>query len=153
MSSAKTQSIRVPGQAHGAHRARGVSLIEILITVLVLAIGLLGLAGLQATSLRNNQGAYTRTQATYLAYEIADAMRANITVARAGGYNLGFGDAPAGGGIVGDDLTAWRDRVIALLPGGEGAISQAGNIFTISVRWDDSRGAEAVQTFAVVTQL
>ncbi len=57
----------------------GFTLIEVLIAMLVLAVGLLGLAGLQATSLRNNQSAYNRSQATQLAYDLADRMRANFT--------------------------------------------------------------------------
>ena len=59
----------------------GFTLIEVLIAMLVLAVGLLGLAGLQATSLRNNQSAYNRSQATQLAYDLADRMRANFTEA------------------------------------------------------------------------
>jgi len=55
----------------------GFTLIEVLIAMLVLAVGLLGLAGLQTVSLRNNLSAYNRTQATQLAYDIADRMRAN----------------------------------------------------------------------------
>lgn len=143
----------VPASAHGAQYSRGVSLVEILVTVLVLAIGLLGLAGLQGTSLRNNQGAYARTQATHLAYEIVDAMRANITAARNGGYNIGYGNNPTGGGIAEADLTAWRNRVSGILPAGESQIEQDGTTFTISIRWDDSRGVEAAQEFQVVTQL
>lgn len=138
---------------HGAWYSRGVSLIEILVTVLVLAIGLLGLAGLQGTSLRNSQSAYARTQATHLAYEITDAMRANITAARNGAYNIAYAGAPAGGGIAEADLTAWVNRITTLLPAGQGQITQNGDTFTISVRWDDSRGVEAVQEFQVVTQL
>ena len=56
----------------------GFTLIEVLIAMLVLAVGLLGLAGLQATSLKNNQSAYNRSQATQLAYDLADRMRANV---------------------------------------------------------------------------
>ena len=56
----------------------GFTLIEVLIAMLVLAVGLLGLAGLQATSLKNNQSAYNRSQATQLAYDMADRMRANV---------------------------------------------------------------------------
>jgi len=56
----------------------GFTLIEVLIAMLVLAVGLLGLAGLQATSLRNNQSAYNRSQATQLAYDLTDRMRANV---------------------------------------------------------------------------
>lgn len=56
----------------------GFTLIEVLIAMLVLAVGLLGLAGLQATSIGNNQSAYNRSQATQLAYDLADRMRANV---------------------------------------------------------------------------
>ena len=55
----------------------GFTLIEVLIAMIILAVGLLGLAGLQATTLKNNQSAYNRIKATQLAYDIADRMRAN----------------------------------------------------------------------------
>jgi type IV pilus assembly protein PilV len=57
----------------------GFTLIEVLIAMVVIAMGLLGLAGLQATNLKNNQSAYFRSQATQLAYDIADRMRVNNT--------------------------------------------------------------------------
>ena len=55
----------------------GFSLLEVLITVVIVSIGLLGLAGLQATGLQNNQKAYHRSQATVLAYDLTDRIRAN----------------------------------------------------------------------------
>jgi len=58
-------------------RTSGFTLIEVLIAVLVLGIGLLGVAGLQSVALSMNQGSYVRTQATVLARDIADRMRAN----------------------------------------------------------------------------
>ncbi|NOS87695.1 MAG: type IV pilus modification protein PilV [Methylococcaceae bacterium] len=61
---------------------RGFTLIEVLVAMVVLSIGLLGLAGLQATSLKSNQSAYHRSQATQLAYEMADRMRANRVYAK-----------------------------------------------------------------------
>jgi type IV pilus assembly protein PilV len=57
----------------------GFTLIEVLIAMLVLAVGLLGLAGLQGSSLKNAQSAYNRSVATELAYDLADRMRANNT--------------------------------------------------------------------------
>lgn len=59
------------------HRQVGFSLIEILVTMVVLSIGLLGIAGLQASGLRNNHAAYTKTQATNLAMDMAERIRAN----------------------------------------------------------------------------
>ena len=60
------------------NKITGFTLIEVLIAVLVLALALLGLAALQVTSLSNSQSAYNRSQATQLAYDLADRMRANI---------------------------------------------------------------------------
>ena len=57
-------------------RQRGFSLIEVLVAMLVLAIGLLGLAALQTQGVRFNHDAYVRSNATALAYEIMDKMRA-----------------------------------------------------------------------------
>lgn len=59
------------------HKAKGFTLIEILVSVLVLALGLLGLAALQANGLKNTQLAYNRSQAIHLAQDIADRIRAN----------------------------------------------------------------------------
>jgi type IV pilus assembly protein PilV len=59
----------------------GFTLIEVLIAMMILAVGLLGLAALQAASLRNNQSAFYYSQATQLAYDIADRMRANVVSA------------------------------------------------------------------------
>jgi len=60
-----------------AHYRKGFSLVEVLVALLVLSIGLLGLAALQTTSLKYNTDSYLRTQATYFAYDILDRMRAN----------------------------------------------------------------------------
>ena len=59
------------------YRSQGFTLIEVLIAIIVLSIGLLGLAGLQLTSLRNSNSAYTRSQAVILSYDIVDRIRAN----------------------------------------------------------------------------
>jgi type IV pilus assembly protein PilV len=55
----------------------GFTLLEVLIALLILSIGLLGLAALQTTGLRSNQMASMRTLATQTAYDITDRMRAN----------------------------------------------------------------------------
>lgn len=119
---------------------RGFSMIEVLVTVLILAIGLLGLAGLQSTALRSNHSAYLRSQATVLAYDITDRMRANRTAALNGGYDVGLG-APTGSGMPAEDLVAWKNNLLEMLPAGDGTVTRAaGGRFTITVQWDDSRG-------------
>src|SRR3546814_10441179 len=87
---------------------RGTTLIEVLIAVLVLGIGMLGIASLQATSLRNSQSSLERSQAVIATYAIIDAMRANRNDALAGAYNItNTCTVPAGGTLVGNDLNAW----------------------------------------------
>jgi type IV pilus assembly protein PilV len=128
------------------HGCRGVTLIEVLIALVVFSIGLLGLAGLQTMSLRFNTSAYYRTQATALAYGLADRMRANRQGALDGEYDADFADPPAcddaaaDGGTPAEDLTAWRMALACQLPEGTGAVSRNGTAFTISVQWDDSHG-------------
>ena len=68
-------------------RSAGFTLIEVLVALFVLAIGLMGLAMLQTTGLRFNTNSYSRTQATYIAYDIAERMRANIAGFTAGNYD------------------------------------------------------------------
>jgi type IV pilus assembly protein PilV len=55
----------------------GFTLVEVLVAALVLAVGLLGLAGLQLASMKSNHSAYLRSQATVAAYDLLDRMRAD----------------------------------------------------------------------------
>ena len=124
-----------------AKRVRGVSLIEVLVTVVILSIGLLGIAGLQASGTKFNHGAYTRSQATSLAYDIADRMRANRAVALLGDYGIGLADAaPAGAGVREVDLQEWKAALAGRLPAGQGRVTGlGGGLVEIEVRWDNSR--------------
>lgn len=72
---------------HFTRRQRGAGLIEVLVSVVVLAIGLLGMAGLQASALRGNQSSYARGQAVMLSYFMLDMMRANRDRALLGDFN------------------------------------------------------------------
>lgn len=66
---------------------QGMSLIEVLIAALVLAIGLLGLAALQAKGLQSSHSSNLRSQSTLFAYDMADRMRANLVGFEQGAYN------------------------------------------------------------------
>lgn len=70
------------------NRSKGFSLVEVLVALLVLSIGLLGLAMLQVQGMKYNTNSYQRTQATLLAYDIIDRIRANKVGADAGSYCL-----------------------------------------------------------------
>lgn len=71
-------------------RQTGITMIEVLVTILVVAIGLLGLASMQSVSLKSNQDSIQRAAATNLAYELVSRMRANPEGARAGNYATAF---------------------------------------------------------------
>ena len=104
----------------------GFTLLEILVAMVVLSIGLLGLAGLQAVSLNNNQIAYYRSIASQQTYDIADRMRANLVGITAGSYNnLTSSSTPAG--MAGTDWTQWLNNTAAMLPSGSGSVCLATN--------------------------
>ena len=118
--------------------ARGFTLIEVLIAVLILSIGLLSLALTQANSMRNNHSSYLRTQATLMAGDILDSVRANRAVA--GGYDIGIGATPSSGGsIANSDLSTWKTNLATMLPAGDGSIARdatTGEV-TVIVQWKD----------------
>lgn len=119
---------------------RGFSLLEVLIAVLVLSIGLLGMAGLQLNSLKFNESANVRSQATTLAYDVTDRMRANRAAARAGDYVTGLSDTTITGTSRSKiDLQQWKAEIGNKLPDGKAAIAVAGDIATVTIQWDESR--------------
>ncbi len=141
----------------------GFTLLEILVAMLVMSIGLLGLAGLMTSSMRNNLSASHRTQATWMAYDIIDRMRANRASAVAGGYATAMGTAAncttavPSGTIPAQDVAAWKNQLACALPAGNGsiAVNTATQVATIQIQWNDSRGNQGLanQTFKVETQL
>ena len=136
--------------------SHGVSLIEVLISVLVMGVGLLGIAAMQATALRNSQSALERSQAVIQSYAILDAMRANVDEARIGGYDTAMCVAPAGTPLAIADRVSWLNAVQdSMGPGACGAITCDANTCTVTVQWDDTRGTggAAAQQFATVTRL
>lgn len=143
-----------------ARKVRGFTLLEILVALLVLSVGLVGLAGLQTFSLRNNHSAFLRSQATVLAYDALDRIRGNRD--QAANYNTTFTASPSAvncsslctsAQIVQHDLAAWKAEV-ARLPGGLGQITiGANNKATVEVRWVDDRDSSAPLTVAVETLL
>lgn len=142
-------------------RQSGVGLIEVLIAVLVLSIGFLGIAALEAMSLSTNNSSYARSMATINAYSILDAMRADIANAKAGSYNaptntpVKGGSCPAPGTTLStQQLSVWCGSLAATLgatDNTQGTVNcdTNGNC-TITITFDDSRagaGGGSTQTF------
>ncbi|PXF32521.1 hypothetical protein WH50_04090 [Pokkaliibacter plantistimulans] len=137
---------------------RGVGLIEILVALMVLAIGLLGVAALQTSSLRNNQSAFDRANAVVLVNDIVERMRANASVAKSDGYSLAFSSSsnscplPTGSSRADVDLSEWRTTIIATLGDSAcGAVSCTDGLCTITIRYDDSRALEGAATQTLVS--
>lgn len=120
----------------------GFTMLEVLVSMIVIALGLLGYAGLQAASLKNGHTAYLRSQATMLSHDIVERMRVNRTEAIAGSYNVAVGPPPGGGGVAGNDIAEWKNNLRQSLPAGDGSVTvfgagaQQGNV-QIVIQWDD----------------
>jgi type IV pilus assembly protein PilV len=97
--------------------ARGFTMLEVLVAILVLSLGLLGLAGLQTVGLRNNTASTQRTIATLLASDIADRMRANYNSVVSGDYNYANYSVAAGSSVVGKTTYANGISTTACTPG------------------------------------
>jgi type IV pilus assembly protein PilV len=148
-------------------RQRGFTLLEVLIALVVLAVGLLGLAALQNLGLRYGNESYERSQATLLIYEMIDRMRANPSGVRGGSYD-GFAtytnSPPATSGCTTAicdnnamaiyDVNQWISAIIgkSILVGGEGRIQRQGTSFSfnVAVQWQEH---DQPQTQVVQVQL
>ena len=150
------------------HRMSGFSLLEALITAIVLAIGVLGMAGLQGHALGNNNSSYLRSQAVVMAYDMMDRMRANRNAATvSGNYARDFGDvvptqvctvtACSAAQMAEADEKEWIESV-EKLPDGDGSytVNLGTDVATVNVRWDDTKkgeGESEYTTFTLVTEL
>jgi type IV pilus assembly protein PilV len=130
--------------------ARGFTLVEVLVSIVIVAIGLLGMAGLTAAGLKSNNTSYYRSQATVMANDMLDRMRANVVQARGQQYDIAAGPAyTAGGGTLElFDCQEWIAAVAAALPGGTGTVDVNAGTATIVINWD---GGES--SFTTISRL
>ncbi|WP_422507352.1 type IV pilus modification protein PilV [Stenotrophomonas sp. GZD-301] len=154
-------------RASGGRRAAGgFSMIEVLVTIIVLAFGLLGFALLQTMNVRFVQSSNYRTQATNLAYDLIDQMRANrFQSAWYTGASFSSGTVtraactrPTGSVTISQNVARWQCQVVQAL--GEGAsatVTNANGQVQVDIAWGDQRwdkaNPNARTTFTAVTQL
>lgn len=152
------------GQAGGSrlhNHQSGVGLIEVLVAVLVLSIGFLGVAALQAMSMSTNNGAMARSMATVASYSILDAMRADSAVAQAGIYNTGSPMAanacPAvGSTFASTQIYTWCTQLgktlgAAASTTGTIACTNTGDC-TVTITFDDSRAGVGAANQTITTR-
>ena len=146
----------IPPQSHGF------SLLEVLVALLVLSVGLLGLAALQTVGLKFNQQSYQRTQAILQAYDMIDRIRANPVAKANGDYNVvspGYippsysnceGTPCSPTQLANYDIALWNAANASFLAEGEGEIETNGTVRTISIRWKEN---DLLKTFIVEADL
>ena len=143
-------------------QSSGFTLLEVMIAMMILAIGLLGMASLMVTSLQNNQGAYARAQATVLAYDIVERMRANRTKAEADSspYALASGspgdaakDCQQNGcnpsEMAAWDMAQWWTDLQTSIPGATATVKQiSGRSYEINLSWQETSLARSANNTA-----
>lgn len=132
----------------------GFSMIEVLVTMLIVSLALLGTAGLQAYSMRLNQSGQLRTQAVFLAADLAERMEANKAAVVAGSYNLPTSNtanvlstacldaACTQSNLAAYDLSQWQNAISSSLPQSSWQVVNAGgnpSTVTITISWVDRR--------------
>jgi len=137
-----------PTPGIGRKHHAGSSLLEVLIAVLILAVGMLGMAALQAVTLKNSNSSAARSQAVMQSYSMLDRLRLNREMAMDGSFNVtGWTCAAAAADPDGpaDDtdysvFNGWLQEVQGVLGSGAcGRIQCGAAQCTVGVRWDDTR--------------
>ena len=135
----------------------GFSLIEVLVTLIIISIGMMGIIGMQLMSAKNVNNAEQRSLATYFIYDMSERMRANPTGLAAGSYDAITGSETNPGNdcsaacsatdLAAYDAFIWNDMInnsIANNTGSSprglgasasGAVTKAGDLYTIEVSW------------------
>lgn len=119
----------------------GVSLIEVMITVVIMASSLLAMTTLQTRSLQFNQSALMRSQANIYAYDIIDRIRINRGSAseNIAKYNADYDADPSGNTLAVQDVAAWRANLVKALPTAKGAINcnASTRVCKVTIKWTE----------------
>ena len=129
---------------------RGFTMIEVLVTLVIIALTLLGTAGLQSYAMKMNQGGQLRTQAVVLALDLLERIEANNAAAVAGNYAVG--SLPTAyttdcyvspcdmSALATYDLNQFRQKLVAQLPNGSATVTVTGGgpfTYTLQISWQE----------------
>jgi len=137
---------------------KGFSLIEVMVSVILLTASMLGLAALQNASTKFDHQAYLRTQSVIQAGDMIDRMRANTAGANSGNYIVSplpksfdkncyaSGSVCTAEELATYDIVKWNEQNAELLPGGIGAITGyvSTSTYMVSVSWTEQADEKAV---------
>jgi len=133
----------------------GFSLLEVLVATTLLAVGLLGVAGLIGSGFRSSNSAYYRSQATVLAYDLLDRMRANLPLnpdirpGQASDYVTSITATDCGtGSFHQSQCSEWKQAVAAALPAGKAAVTVSLDGFVrITIQWNNAFDSSKPEQF------
>lgn len=156
------------------HTQQGSSLIEVLVSMLVLGMGILGISAMQTTTLKNNQNSYMRTQAVFHSQDIVERMLGNQAGVEAGNYDdpapVVTAACQSGAGcsaaqMAAHDVAIWEAGVTAGLPSGSATVcldstsndgtpatpacDGLGSVYAVKIWWDDDRDGTASQRYVM----
>lgn len=168
------------GAGHRGRASRGFFLIEVLVSIIIITIGLLGMAGLHAVAIAKGNSSLLRSKATQLGYAMADRIRVNLIASSAGAYAtltpgsgltdpgcINTGCTPAQLAV--SDYVEWNTEVASSLPQGAGVVcvdstpddgtatspdcDGIGNVLVVKVFWTEkaSQGQTTPPTFVFST--
>src|SRR5680860_148660 len=140
-------------------RQQGFTMIEVLVAVLVFAIGLLGVAGMQSLALKSSNNSNIRSLVNIHAYDIVERMRANMPAVQSGQYNSIQGATTAASCLPNCtpnqlatwDASEWHANLQADVPSATGAVTYTNGIATVTINWTErtlSNDTEA-QTYSL----
>ncbi len=141
----------------------GAGMIEVLVSAVIMAVGILGIMAMQNRALQFSQQSHMFNQATVYAQDISERIRSNDQVVDE--YLIDFGEsttATSSQCLTGScteqqlaqwDIKVWLDNLALSLPAGEGSIAQVGDEVVITVRFDSTRGEEGPQSVSFAMQI
>ncbi|MDX1756229.1 MAG: type IV pilus modification protein PilV [Marinobacter sp.] len=128
-------------------KQRGISMVEVLVTIVIFSVGLLGVASLQMFTLKMNNNADVRTRASLLAGDIVERMRAINDPSQWDDYVMSYDQCAeaitgSASNVISEDRKSWCARVARELPGAQGSVAYSNGAAVVTIQWQEREGRE-----------